>query len=106
MFDQLSKKIMRLITVKSKFQVTIPAKLRKGLDERECDIMEAMIVAEGILLRPKDVVDRGAAADRVAAILRRIDPTPGDVRCSEDEIIADAVADVAQARQNRRDLDA
>ena len=97
---------MPLVTVKPKFQVTIPARLRKGLDVREGDIMEATVVGDGILLRPKEVVDRGAAADRVAAILRRIEPTPDDARRSEDEIIAAAVADVAEARKKRRDRDA
>ncbi|MCY3821909.1 MAG: AbrB/MazE/SpoVT family DNA-binding domain-containing protein [Gammaproteobacteria bacterium] len=92
--------------MKPKFQVTIPAKLRKGLDVREGDIMEATVVGDGILLRPKEVVDRGAAADRVAAILQRIEPTPEDARRSEDEIIAAAVADVVDARKKHRERDA
>ena len=50
---------MPLVTVKSKFQVTIPARLRKGIDLREGDIMEATLVGDGILFRPKQVVDRG-----------------------------------------------
>ena len=97
---------MTLVTVKPKFQITIPAKLRKGLDVREGDIMEATVVAEGILLRPKEVVDRAAAGDRVAAILQRIEPTSDDAHRSEDEIIAAAVADVAEARKSRGDRDA
>lgn len=97
---------MPLVTVKPKFQVTIPAKLRKGLDVREGDIMEATVVADGILLRPKEVVDRGAAADRVTAILQHIESTPDDARRSEDEIIAAAVADVAEVRKKRRDSNA
>ena len=65
--------------------------------------MEATVVDDGILLRPKEVVDRSAAADRVAAILESIDPTPDDAHRSEDEIIAAAVADIAEARKKRRD---
>lgn len=53
---------MPLITVKPKFQVTIPAKLRERINLHEGDIMEATIVEDGILLRPKEVVDRDAAA--------------------------------------------
>ena len=49
---------MPLVTVKAKFQVTIPAGLRKDIDLREGDLMEATLVGDGILLRPKDVVDR------------------------------------------------
>ena len=76
---------MPLVTVKRKFQVTIPAKLRTGLDLREGDLMEATIVGDGILLRPKEVVDRDAAVERVATLLKRIEPSPDDVDRSEDD---------------------
>ena len=93
---------MPLITVKSRFQVTIPAKLRKGLDLREGDVMEATAVGDGILLRPRDSTDRGATADRVATILEGIEPTAEDVRRSEAQVMAAAVEDVAKARRARR----
>lgn len=92
---------MPLVTVKPKYQVTIPAKLRKGLKLREGDVMEATVVGDGILLRPKDVVDRGAA-DRVASILEAVERTPEDARRSEDEIMAEVIADIAEARKARR----
>ena len=75
-----------MVTVKPKFQVTIPAKLRRGLDLREGDVMEATVLGDGILLRPKDVVDRGAAAAQVAATLDAIERTPEDARRSGGEI--------------------
>ena len=93
---------MPLVTVKPRYQVTIPAKLRKGLGLREGDIMEATVAGDGILLRPKDVVDRNTAADRVAAILARTEPAPVDVLRTEEEIMADAVATVSEARRARR----
>ena len=97
---------MPLVTVKPKFQVTIPAKLRKGLDLREGDLMEATLVGDGILLRPKEVVDRNAAADRIASILARIEPSPDDAGRSEDEIVEEILADIAEARRERRDRSA
>ena len=93
---------MPLVTVKPKFQVTIPAKLRKGIDLHEGDLMEATIIGDGILLRPKDVVERNAAADRIASILARIEPSPEDTGRSESEIMEDIIADVAEARRERR----
>ena len=93
---------MPLVTVKRKFQVTIPAKLRRGLELREGDLMEATIVGDGILFRPKEVVDRNAAADRIAAMLKRIEPSPDDAGRSEDEIVEDILADIAEARKARR----
>lgn len=93
---------MSLVTVKPRFQVTIPAKLRKGLHLREGDLMEATVVGDGILLRPKDVVDRAAAADRVAAALERIEQTPEDAGRSEDEVMSDAIGHIAEVRESRR----
>ena len=93
---------MPLVTVKPKFQVTIPAKLRKGLDLREGDVMEASVVADGILLRPKDVVDRNAEARRVTAVLALVQPPPEDAGRSEDDVMEDIIADIAAAREERR----
>ena len=107
---------MPLATVKSKFQVTIPARLRKGIDLREGDIMEATLLGDGILFRPKQVVDtragdtraedRGAAADRIAAALASRPPLPEDVGRSEDEIMEDTIADIDEARRERRSREA
>ena len=96
---------MPLVTVKSKFQVTIPARLRKGIDLREGDIMEATLVGDGILFRPKQVVDRDAAADRIAAALASRPPLPEDVGRTEDEIMEDTVADIADSRREPRSRD-
>ncbi len=97
---------MSLVTVKPKFQVTIPAKLRDQIDLHEGDLMEATIVEDGILLRPKEVVDRKAVADRIDSILRQTKPSAEDAGRSEDEIMEDTVADIAEARKQRRKSDA
>ena len=93
---------MPLVTIKPRFQVTIPARLRKGIDLREGDIMEATLVGDGILLRPKQVVDREAAVGRIGAALVASEPSPGDVGRSEDEIMDDTIADIASSRRERR----
>ena len=93
---------MPLVTVKSKFQVTIPARLRKGIDLREGDIMEATLMGDGILFRPKQVVDRDAAADRISAAVSASRPLPEDVGRSEDEIMQDVIADIDESRRERR----
>ena len=96
---------MPLVTVKSKFQVTIPARLRKGIDLREGDIMEATLMGDGILFRPKQVVDRDAAADRIAAAVSAGRPLLEDVGRTEDEIMEDTIADIADSRRDRRSRD-
>ena len=95
---------MTLVTVKPKFQITIPAKLRRRIDLQEGDLMEATIVEDGILLRPKDVVARNAA-DRIVSILAHTKPSSEDIGRSEDEIMQDTLADIAEARKERRNLE-
>ena len=92
---------MPLVTVKPKFQVTIPAKLRRDIDLREGDIMEATLVDDGILFRPKEVVDRNAAADRIAANFAAAQPQPGDLDRSEDEIMTDTISAIDDSRRER-----
>ena len=89
------------VTVKPKFQVTIPAKLRKDIDLREGDIMEATLAGDGILFRPKEVVDRGAAADRIAAKWASSRPTFAEPGRTEEEIVNDAITEIAEARRER-----
>lgn len=96
--------MMMLVTVKPKFQVTIPAKLRKRMRLKEGDVMEASLVEDGVLLRPKAVVDRNSAAQRIASVLARIEPSSEDVGRSEEEIMQGALADVAKVRGARREF--
>ena len=95
---------MMLVTVKPKFQVTIPAKLRKRMRLKEGDVMEASLVEDGVLLRPKAVVDRNSAAQHIASVLARIEPSSEDVGRSEEEIMQGALADVAKVRGARREF--
>ena len=97
---------MSLVTVKPKFQVTIPARLRRGLDLREGDIMEASVVDGGILLRPKDIVDRDAMAGHSAAVPESnetSEATPEAPHRSEEPARSEAVADSAVDLGTSRD---
>ena len=50
----------------------------------------------------KDIVDRNTAADRIASILAQTKPSSEDAGRSEDEIMQDTIADIAEARKERR----
>ncbi len=91
---------MPFVTVKPKFQVTIPAKLRRDIDLREGDIMEATLVGDGILFKPQEVMDRAAAADRIAAKFAAAQPSSDDLGRSEDEIMRDIIAEIARLRRD------
>ena len=93
---------MPFVTVKPKFQVTIPAKLRRGIDLREGDIMEATLVGDGILFTPKEVVDRDAAANRIAAGFAAARPSSEGLGRSEDEVMMDSIAEISTLRRERR----
>ena len=97
---------MRLVTVKPKFQVTIPAKLRRGINLREGDVMEATVVEDGILFRPREVVNRNAIADRIAARFAATQQSCEDIGRTEDEIMEDTISDIADSRRERRNREA
>ena len=59
-------------------------------------------MGNGILFRPKQVVDRDAAADRMAAAVAARPPLSEDVGRSEDEIMQDIIADIDESRRERR----
>jgi AbrB family looped-hinge helix DNA binding protein len=90
------------ITIKDKFQVTIPAKLRERIGVRVGDLMEATVEGDGILLRPKAVVDRDTVANQLEQVLGSAPTAPEDRGKSEEAIIEDAIAEVAAARRRRR----
>ena len=63
--------------------------------------MEAILVGDGILFKPKEVVDRNAAADRIAAKFRAARPSTEDLGRSEDEIMRDTIAEIARSHCER-----
>jgi AbrB family looped-hinge helix DNA binding protein len=93
---------MALVTIKDKFQVTLPAKLRARIGVRVGDLMDATVHEDGILLRPKAVVDRNTVADELERMLRGTAIAPDDRGRSEEAILEDAIADVAAARRRRQ----
>ena len=87
------------VTVKP---ITIPTKLRRGINLREGDLMEVSAAGDSVLLRPMGVVDRNAVADRIVARFAATAISSEDAGRSEDEIMADTIADIAASRQHRR----
>ena len=59
---------MELVTVKTKYQVTIPRKLREELGIDTGDLLEAEVQDGKIVLTPKEVIDRDTAFARMREI--------------------------------------
>jgi AbrB family looped-hinge helix DNA binding protein len=95
---------MALVTVKEKFQVTIPAKVRDQVTLHVGDILEASVEDGAIVLRPKAVVDRAALAKRLEDLLGRTPAAPEFAGKSEEQVMEEVIAEIDQARaKHRRD---
>jgi AbrB family looped-hinge helix DNA binding protein len=96
---------MPVVRVKRKFQVTIPAEVRKRLGLAEGDYLEVTEEENHIVLRPKAVVDRPneTALAQLEAVLDRIREQGG---VSEEEVEKDVLEAIramrAETRAHRR----
>jgi AbrB family looped-hinge helix DNA binding protein len=88
---------MPLVTIKPKFQVTLPVKLREQIALREGDVLDAVLVQEGILLRPQVVMDKRVAASQLKALFAQ---APADLR-DESIILQEAIGDIAAYRAGK-----
>ena len=93
---------MPLVTVKDKFQVTIPSRVRAQLPLAVGDVLEASVERGTIVLRPKAVVDRAELARQVERVLAGTEIAPEDAGRSEEELLEAAIAEVGKARRARR----
>jgi AbrB family looped-hinge helix DNA binding protein len=59
-----------LVRVKGKFQVTIPAVIRRKLALQEGCYLEATVSDEGILLRPRQLADKALPPPSLLSYLR------------------------------------
>ena len=89
---------MPLVTVKTKFQVTIPRKLREQLDIDTGDLLEAEIQDGKIVLTPKTVVDREAQVAELRAIAERAEARWRARGLSDEDIEKMIDAEVAAVR--------
>ncbi len=56
-----SRKMRKTVRVRSKGQLTIPPEVRRAARLEEGDPVEFEVIADGILLRPKKVIDASQA---------------------------------------------
>jgi len=96
--SEILKAGMSLVTIKPKFQITLPVKLREQIALREGDVLEAVLVQEGILLCPKALIDKQAAVSRLKALFAQAPSDPRD----ESTIMQEAISDIAAYRSETR----
>lgn len=66
-------RIMPLVKVKERFQVTIPNSLRESIGLEVGDILEASIENEKIVLIPKTVVDKATVDAKIKEGLKAVE---------------------------------
>ena len=95
-----------LVKVKEKFQITLPAELREVLHLAVGDLLEATIQGQTIVLKPKDVVDRGHARQQLIAVMDRVHaklpPSTQDPKAEEEEIAREIKAYRTEHAPRRR----
>lgn len=64
----MSGAVMPLVTVKQKYQVTIPAKIRDSIHLEEGDTLEAVAEDGRIVLTPKILVDKRARTKKTSLL--------------------------------------
>lgn len=94
---------MSLVKVRRAAQITLPNDVRKALDVREGDYLQAEIVEGGVLLRPVSLVDKTAAWNRLGRILGKARATRPGPEPSEDEVMNLAVQTIKDLRRGRRE---
>ena len=93
---------MALMRVRAAAQLTLPAEVRKALNVKEGDYLEAEIVKGGVLLKPVAVVERQRAWRRIRDIAGRVKdlkPEAGEDMVKKEEDIASAVVKMRRKRR-------
>jgi AbrB family looped-hinge helix DNA binding protein len=63
---------MALVRVRGKYQVTIPKEVRRKLGLRVGDYLEVEVQGSAILLKPKALLDKDEALEKLQAILEKL----------------------------------
>lgn len=96
---------MPLVKVKDKFQITIPAELRQEMHLAVGDLLEATIEGQKIVLKPKAVVDRTRAWEKMQRATSRVKdfrPNPRQTPKEQEEEIARTVKAYRKEHATRR----
>ena len=88
--EERQKMLMR---IRGAAQLTLPAELRKALNVKEGDYLEASLAEGGVLLKPVEVVERDRAWARIVKATAKVKDTKPSRRsaAAEEKAIAQAV---------------
>jgi AbrB family looped-hinge helix DNA binding protein len=93
------------VKVKEKFQITLPAELREALHLAVGDLLEATIQDNVLVLKPKIVVDREQAWEKIEhamASVKDAAPDPHQSPKEQEEEIAEIIKEYRHDHAPRR----
>ena len=94
--------IMSLTRIKEKYQVTIPASIRKKLDLHVGDVFDAEVQDDTIVFHPKTLVDRSQAVQQFIDLVEQVHQENENI--PDDEVMQD-VMDAIQDVRTRKHAD-
>jgi len=77
-------------------QITVPKELREVLEIKEGDILEVQTEKNKVILRPKVLVDKNQAWERLNKIMAKVGKRHGKI--SEKEVDSDALEAIKTVR--------
>jgi AbrB family looped-hinge helix DNA binding protein len=87
---------MPLVKIKDKYQVTLPAEIRERLALKVGDVLEVALQDEDIVLKPKILIDKNSAWERLMTVLQKVHEQNKGIDPAQVE------RDVMEAIQKRR----
>lgn len=95
---------MALMRVRRMAQLTLPAEVRRALNVKEGDYLEAKVVKDGVLLKPVAVVARERAWQRIVHAVSQVkdlQPDPNEDVIAEEERIAEMVKEYRRQKRKK-----
>ncbi len=89
-----------LVKIRGAAQITLPSDIRKALQVREGDYLEAELVEGGVFLKPVVVLDRAAARSRLLKTLRGTRYKGRKPEPSEDAVMHMVVNEIKASRHS------
>ena len=89
-----------LVRIVRNGQITLPSDVRKALQMKEGDYLEAAVIGGEVRLKPVSVIDRGKTPERLDEIFSRIKYTGPKPVPGADEIAAEVSDIIHDTRRN------
>jgi AbrB family looped-hinge helix DNA binding protein len=92
---------MALMRVRRMAQLTLPAEVRRALNIKEGDYLEAEIVKDGVLLKPVAMVERERAWQGIVHAVSQVRDIEAKAR-EDNQVEEETIADMVKEQQRSK----